>query len=113
MKRLVLAFVASLAVVGLGGVTSSTGSAARVATTAISGYQVMPGGTSTDPYTLQVHRSYNVAITFTHRGATVAQVVARAGQPVYFDLLLGQYGGHGAHGELQLVDTLTVGPYSN
>jgi hypothetical protein len=143
MKWVVLALVSSLAVAALIGATSSPISASRTTTTAIVGYQVTPDGTWTDPSTLEVHRSYNVAITFSHRGQTLAQVIAHAGdgawgdsihhryagngtdtfsasvvgglvgQPVYFELLLSQYVGHGAHQSLQPVDILTVGPYTN
>lgn len=137
MRRLVLALV-SLAAVALVAAASST--VAAPLPSQIASHEVTPGGTWTDPNTLQVHRYYTVTINFSHSGPIEARVTETTadeagidsdhawfkgkgvdtfsgsvvgglvGQPVYFKLLLYQ---RGAHHTLQVVDSLTVGPYSS
>jgi hypothetical protein len=138
MRRLVLALVAPLATAAAIAVTSSPVAAAQMPNQ-ILGYDVTARATWTDPSTLQVHRYYTVTINFSHRGPTEARVTEIAdgagidsdhawfkgngtdtftgtvvgglvGQPVHFQLILYKRGTHHA---LEVVDTLTIGPFSN
>jgi hypothetical protein len=142
MRRLLLALLSLSAVAALAVVATSSSIAAAPMPTEITGYEVTSGGTWTDPETQLAHRYYSVTISFSHTGPTEARVYEKdsptavvgtdsdhawfkgapgtdaftgsvgaglVGQPVYFDLFLYQ---RGPHHTLQVVDSLTVGPYT-
>ena len=107
--------------------------------TAIGTYDVAAAGTWTDPYDGQAYRVYQLTVAFTHKGPAelrVYEVVngsrvdsnhlwfhgsgadtftgtvtgGAPGQEVGFELVVGA---RGPHHELVVLDSMTIGPYSD